>query len=83
MGNLHNLTAGEMVYRASETAATSGTAGAASKMWLPIWSGEVIHAYDEYNVLESLVDSKTISSGREMQFPVTGTVNLKPSVGCR
>jgi hypothetical protein len=79
MGNLHNLTAGEMVYRASETAATSGTAGAASKMWLPIWSGEVIHAYDEYNVLESLVDSKTISSGREMQFPITGTVNLNPA----
>ncbi len=79
MGELHNLVAGEMVYRSDVTAATSGTAGAASKMWLPIWSGEVIHAYDEYNVLESLVDSKTISSGREMQFPVTGTVALNPA----
>jgi hypothetical protein len=68
-----------LVYRASNTAATSGTAGAASKMWLPIWSGEVIHAYDEYNSFEPLVMSKTISSGREMQFPVTGTVDLNSS----
>jgi hypothetical protein len=68
-----------LVYRASSTAATSGTAGAASKMWLPIWSGEVIHAYDEYNSFEPLVMSKTITSGREMQFPVTGTVDLNSS----
>ena len=60
-------------------AATAGTSNAnpPGKLWIPIWSGEVIHAYDEYNKFEGMVDSKTISSGREMEFPITGTVSLK------
>jgi len=74
-----SLTHTALVYRASETAGTSGTAEAANKMWLPIWSGEVIHAYDEYNSFEPLVQSKTITSGKEMHFPVTGTVDLNAS----
>ena len=65
-------------YRAgAASAATSGDVTGLNKLWLPIWSGEVIHAYDQYNVFESLVDHKTISSGREMEFPITGTINLK------
>lgn len=65
-------------YRAgAASAATSGGVTGLNKLWLPIWSGEVIHAYDQYNVFEGLVDHKTISSGREMEYPITGTINLK------
>ena len=59
---------------------TSG-ANPSGKLWLPIWSGEVIHAYDAYNKFEGMVDSKTITSGTTMEFPVTGTVDLLPSWG--
>jgi len=66
----------DMGYRSSTTAATSG-ANPPGKLWLPVWSGEVIHAYDEYNMFEGLVNSKTIPSGRSMEFPITGTVDLE------
>jgi len=49
------------------------------KLWLPIWAGEVINAYDEYNMFEGLVTSRTISSGTTVEFPVTGTVDLRPT----
>mgnify|MGYP003114280654 FL=1 len=63
-------------------AATAQTSGAnPSKLWLPIWSGEVLHAYDEYNKFEGMVDTKTITSGTTMEFPITGTVGLKTAWG--
>jgi len=77
-GDSFDATATGLAYRGSSTAGTSNTTPP-GKLWLPIWSGEVIHAYDEYNSFEPLVMSKTISSGREMQFPVTGTVSLNSS----
>lgn len=46
----------------------------AADYWLPIWSGEVINAYDQYNVFEPLVTTETIESGTTKRFPVTGTV---------
>jgi len=49
------------------------------RLVLPIWAGEVIHAYDQYNIFEPLVESRTITSGTTMEFPVTGYVSLKPS----
>jgi hypothetical protein len=60
---------------------TLGGPSGANKLWLPVWSGEVITAYDHYRVFEPLVTAKTISSGRVMEFPVTGTVDLKASWG--
>ena len=48
------------------------------RLVLPIWAGEVIHAYDQYNIFEPLVESRTITSGTTMEFPVTGYVSLKP-----
>ena len=74
-----NLTAAQLAYRSSTTAATDQTAGVDAKLWLPIWSGEVLHAYDEYKSFEPMVTAKTISSGREMEFPITGTVKLQPA----
>lgn len=66
-----------LTYRSDVTAATSGGAAGTNKLWLPIWSGEVIHAYDHYNMFENMVMQKTIASGTTAEFPVTGTVNLK------
>ena len=86
-----DLTNTDMAYRIDTAAATSGVnpgvaptgdqtgIAGAGKLWLPIWSGEVLHAYDEYRMFEPMVTSKTISSGRLMEFPITGTVSLKPA----
>jgi hypothetical protein len=73
-----NLAHGDMAYRASTSAGTSG-ANPPGKLWLPIWSGEVINAYDEYNVFEGLVEQRTISSGTTVEIPITGTVDLNPA----
>jgi len=74
---LDNLGNTDMVYRTATSAATLGGAAGANKLWLPIWSGEVIHAYDHYNMFEGMVTQKTIASGTTAEFPITGTVNLK------
>jgi hypothetical protein len=67
------------IYRTSMKAATSGGAAGANKLWLPIWSGEVMYAFDQYRVFEPLVESRTIASGRSMEFPIMGSVALKPA----
>ena len=77
MAVVGDLTTGDLVYRDSLTAGIAGPIPGANKLWLSIWSGETIHAYDEYNMFESLVDSRTISNGVSMEFPVTGTIALK------
>ena len=86
-----NLAASHLPYRGDLTGQPSSAnpywdgsswtsaAAAQGKMWIPIWSGEVIHAYDEYNSFEPLVTSKTIASGTTAEFPVTGTVDLNPA----
>jgi len=75
-----NLTLAQLPYRNSFTDATSGAnAENTGKLWLPIWAGEIIHAYDEYNMFEPLVNSRTIASGTTIEFPITGTVDLNPS----
>lgn len=71
-----SITADNLPYRDAVGSGILGPVAGANKLWLSIWSGETIHAYDEYNMFESLVDSKTISNGVAMEFPVTGTVTL-------
>jgi hypothetical protein len=66
----------DMVYRTSTTAATSGGNLGANKLWLPLWSGEVINAYDQYNMFENMIATRTISGGFSYEFPITGTVDL-------
>ena len=75
----NSLNATDLAYRSTVGGATDNVAGADAKLWLPIWSGEVLHAYDEYRSFEPMVTAKTIASGREMEFPITGTVDLKPA----
>lgn len=74
-----SLTAANLPYRDNVDVATSGGAAGTNKLWLPLWSGEVINAYDQYNMFESMVTTKTIAGGFSYEFPVTGTVNLKAS----
>ena len=65
--------------RATSGAATAGGGAGANKLWLPLWSGEVIHAYDQFNMFESLVTSKNLVGGQSWDFPTTGVVSLKAS----
>jgi len=71
-----DINAGNLPYRDNVGYGLSGPIAGANKLWLPVWSGEVIHAYDEYNVFENLVDSRTISNGVAAEFPITGTVGI-------
>jgi hypothetical protein len=57
----------------SAAAITSGVS-TDPNYWLPIWSGEVINAYDQYNMFEPLITTETIESGTTKRFPITGTV---------
>lgn len=74
---------GNMYGRTTDPSATATTGGAngTNKLWLPIWSGEVIRAYDHYRIFEPMVESRSIASGRVMEFPITGTVAMKTAWG--
>lgn len=72
-----NLNAAALVMRTDTAEGPSGGAAGANKLWLPLWSGEVINAYDQYNVFENLISHKSISGGFSYEFPVTGTVALQ------
>ena len=81
-GNVYGRTSDTFGTAAGQRlAATSGGAEGNDKLWLPIWSGEVMRAYDQYRMFEGMVDSRTISSGRVAEFPITGTMALKPAWG--
>ena len=80
MATVGDLSATNLAYRANLDGGISfnnPTTGD-GRLVLPIWAGEVIHAYDQYNIFEPMVESRTISSGTTMEFPVTGYVNLNP-----
>ena len=72
-----SLTAADLVMRTDVAAGTTGGAAGANKLWLPLWSGEVINAYDHYNVFENVITAKTLTGGYSWEFPVTGTIALK------
>jgi len=74
-----DIDAGNLPYRDNVGNGLSGPLAGKNKLWLPVWSGEVIHAYDEYNVFENLVDTRTISNGVAAEFPITGTVGINPA----
>ena len=42
-----------------------------SDLWLPVYGGEVLTAFQEYNQFTSLVNHKTLTSGNTMKFPAT------------
>jgi len=62
------------------TTASAGPDGTGTnKLWLPLWSGEVINAYDQYNMFENMITTKSLTGGFSYEFPMTGTVDLRPS----
>jgi hypothetical protein len=62
---------------ASQNSIPSVSGATDPSYWLPIWSGEVINAYDQYNMFEPMVTTETIESGTTKRFPITGTVGHK------
>jgi len=44
-------------------------------LFLKVFAGEVLTAFDETNVMKDLHTSRTISSGKSASFPVTGKAN--------
>jgi hypothetical protein len=76
-----NLTASHLPYReaVTDTAFTSGGLNGTNKLWLPLWSGEVIHAYDQYNMFENMITTKSLTGGFSYEFPITGTVDINPA----
>jgi hypothetical protein len=77
-----NLGYDALVMRDSVNDVTGGPNGGlagANKLWLPLWSGEVINAYDQYNIFENLISNKSLSGGFSYEFPVTGLVALNAS----
>jgi len=58
---------------------TSGGVAGVNKLWLPLWSGEVINAYDQFNMFENMITTKSLTGGFSYEFPITGTVGLNPS----
>ena len=69
-----DLGATGMVNRLTTAANTSGGSVGLNKLWLPLWSGEVIHAYDQVNMFENMITTKPLSGGYSYEFPITGTV---------
>jgi hypothetical protein len=65
--------------RTAAAAETSGGSTPLNKLWLPLWSGEVINAYDQFNMFENMITTKTLTGGFSYEFPITGTVGLNPS----
>jgi len=76
MAIVGDLANGNVSYRADNTVSTTGGALGANKLWLPLWSGEVINAYDQFNMFEALVTTKALAGGFSYEFPLTGTVSL-------
>jgi N4-gp56 family major capsid protein len=46
-----------------------------NNLFLKVFAGEVLTAFDETNVMKDLHTSRTISSGKSASFPVTGKAN--------
>ena len=56
-------------------AASSPNYAQANALFLKVFAGEVLTAFEENNVMQNLHTSRTISSGKSAQFPVTGKAN--------
>ena len=50
---------------------------AQNALFLKVFSGEILTAFDESNVAKDLIMTRTISSGKSAQFPVTGKAEAK------
>ena len=58
-------------------AAAAGSPSVDNALFLKVFSGEILTAFDESNVAKDLIMTRTISSGKSAQFPVTGKAEAK------
>ena len=58
-------------------ATPAGALTADSALFLKVFSGEILTAFNETNVAKDLIMTRTISSGKSAQFPVTGSAEAK------
>ena len=82
MGRSDAFDAADFGTSAGTYAGTSGTGaagGQTDKLWMPIWSGETLTAFDHYRIFSGMTESRSIASGRVAEFPIMGTVALKPA----
>lgn len=52
-------------------------AGDDRALFLKMFSGKVLETFDELNIMEGLIESMTVSSGKSFQFPVFGRAAAK------
>lgn len=57
--------------------AAAGSPSVDNALFLKVFSGEILTAFDESNVAKDLIMTRTISSGKSAQFPVTGKAEAK------
>ena len=55
----------------------AGALSADAALFLKVFSGEILTAFNETNVAKDLIMTRTISSGKSAQFPVTGNAEAK------
>ena len=56
-------------------ATTDGSFAQDNELFLKVWSGEVLAAFEENNIFKPLHMVRTINSGKSAQFPATWKVN--------
>ena len=61
----------------ARTANNAANFAANNALFLKVFSGEILTAFDESNVAKDLIMTRTISSGKSAQFPVTGKAEAK------
>lgn len=60
-----------------ENNATNGSFVQDNALFLKVFSGEILTAFEENNVMKGLHRVRTIGSGKSAQFPVTGIASAK------
>lgn len=65
----------QVLSRPGQINGAGGTWAQDNALFLKVFSGEVLTAFNRNNVFGGLVQSRTIQSGKSAQFPVTGRFN--------
>ena len=64
-------------FNASRLGLVNNTGTNVNELFLKVFSGEILTTFEEKNVMKDLHMVRTISSGKEAQFPVTGIADAK------
>ena len=53
----------------------ANASGDKDALWLKVWAGEILSAFEERNILMPLHTVRSISSGKSAQFPMSGSAS--------